>query len=197
MLVTSTISYADWIELADEYYLAARSLQWFSGLAYPTTYAGHHALELYLKSVTVRNDGTYDNQQHNLRTLYETAIAIEPAIESAVVTLAIDSYWNYDQPARYTSTEVRSQNIPSNDSMGTDSLGALDLAVASLRDIKVATRKGLDRLVEGETELTVLGHIDPNLALNSVLLFHNNNAFKPKRPEVMDSIRFSAPTWQF
>lgn len=191
------MNYADWIELADEYYLSARSLQWFSGLTYPTTYAGHHALELYLKSVAVRHGGTYDNQQHNLKTLYATAKAIEPTMESEAVALAIDKYWNYDQPARYTSREVVQRKKPSNGSMGTDNLKALDLAVASLRDIKVVTHKGLDRLVEGKTELTVLGIKDPHLSLNSVILFHNNDAFKPKRPEVMNSVRFSAPTWQF
>lgn len=195
MTVKSNMAYEDWLELADEYYLAARSLQWFSSLNYPTTHAGHHALELYLKAINVNATGKYDNGQHDLKKLYETTKKLRPSIESEAVELAVEKYWNYDQPARYTSKESKFNKLPSNNSMGSDSLRALDAAVKVLRDISVTTRRGIDRLVEGETMITKSDMQDSYLSLQSVIFFHFNDYFKPKRPEIMDTVHFQAPQW--
>lgn len=153
MRLNSKMTYEEWIAIADEYYLGARSLQWFSGIIFPTTFLGHHALEMYLKSVTVRVSGTYlDN--HDLKTLYKEAIKDDPSIENEIISLAIDKYYNYDQVARYPSNEVRESKKPTFPAMGTDSLKALDFAVALLRDMNIKTGKGLDCLINGENYLT-------------------------------------------
>ena len=188
------MGYMEWIAIADEYYLAARSLQWFSGLGFPNTYAGHHAIELYLKSVTIRVRGDYLNC-HDLKLLYQEAVSVDPSIEHEAIPFAIVKYYNYDQGARY-GVEVSSKQQPTFPGMGTDSLRALDFAVASLRDLTAETGKGLDRLVAGETYLTKLGMDDPHLALNSVILFHFNDAFTPLKPEIMEGVNFSAPLWK-
>lgn len=196
MTVKSNMTYEEWLELADEYYLAARSLQWFSGLYYPTTHAGHHALELYFKAICVDITGEYDNQQHDLRKLYETVKKLKPSVDNKAVSLAIEKYWNYDQPARYTSKETRANKIPANISMGSDSLRALDSAVGVLRDLSITTRKGIDRLIEGETPISRTGMQDTYLSLQSVIFFHFNDHFKPKKPEMMNDVHFDAPQWQ-
>ena len=196
MLVKSKMSYEEWLELADEYYLAARSLQWFSGLNYPTTHAGHHALELYLKAISVRETGKYENNQHDLRELYDAVKRLDRSVDTKEVSNAVEKYWNYDQPARYTSHESKPGKLPTNNAMGSDNLRALDFAVAVLRDLSAVTRRGLDRLVEGETEMSNTGFSDPYLSLQSVILFHFNDAFKPKRPEVMRGVDYSAPGWK-
>jgi len=190
------MSYEEWIELADEYYLAARSLQWFSGLNYPTTHAGHHALELYLKAKGVKINGQYNDREHDLRNLYAALIELEPSMKSAIVEVAIDKYWNYDQVARYTSKAANPKKVPINNGMGSDSVRALDSAVAILRDLNVTTRRGLDRLIAGESDHTVNGFTDPYLSLQSVILFHFNDAFKPQTPEIMNNVRYSAPQWK-
>ena len=197
MNVNSTMSYAEWLELADEYYLSARSLQWFTGLFYPTTLAGHHALELYFKAICVNKSGRYDNQQHDLRKLYEAAKRLEPLTKNKAVEFAVDKYWNYDQLARYSSKESNPRKKPINNAMGTDNLRALDIAVGVLRDLSVETRRGIDRLIEGETDITkALSIRDAYLSLQSVILFHNNDVFKPKKPEIMSEVNFSAPLWR-
>lgn len=190
------MSYEDWLELADEYYLAARSLQWFSGLNYPTTHAGHHCLELYLKAICVKATNEYNSNQHDLAMLFEDAKAHLPLIDVKEVRIAIEKYRHYDIVARYSSKELKSkQPLPTNSSMGSDSLHSLDASVAVLRDISVKTRRGIDRLIEGETDFSKMGLFEPYLSLHSVILFHENRAFTPKRPEVKRQVNYSAPKW--
>lgn len=186
------MSYNNWFEIADQYYLSARALQWFAGVSYPATFTAHHSLELYFKAVSVKETEQYPTG-HNLKELYEHVKNIDSSYSSPDIETAVKKLWNYDQPGRYGSSESKLK--PGNNSMGSDSLRALDFAVSKLRDLSVETRHGIDRLVVGETNFTRAGFRDPHLSLNSVILFHMNDAFKPKNPETLKQIKFSAPEW--
>lgn len=192
-MVQARTPYAAWYARADEYYLAARALQWFSGTDYPAIFTGHHALELYLKAIIVReNNGEYW-KDHTLSDLYKEVTALNSQYDTAEVSAAIDKFNRYYEAGRYGVMETDIK--PANKSMGTDNLIALDKAVLVLRDLSVMTQKGLDRIITGETEFTRRGFRDPHLSLNAVILFHFNQAFKPQKPEILEEIDFKAPRW--
>lgn len=185
--------YTEWYARADEYYLAARALQWFSGTDYPATFTAHHALELYFKAIIVReNDGEYQ-QKHTLRKLYNKVKKLNSRYNTHEVDIAVEKFNKYDLAARYGVIETDIK--PTNKSMGTANLRALDKAVLVLRDLSVTTQKGLDRIIAGETEFTKHGFRDSHLSLNSVILFHSNEAFKPQKSEILKEIDFRAPRW--
>lgn len=192
MLINSKNTHGEWFEIADEYYLSARSLEWFSGLHYPAIFAGHHALELYFKAIRVLETGQYDNNLHDLRGLYADIIALKNTYQSKEISAAVEKYWNYDQPSKYTSKESR--RLPHNLSMGTENLNVLDQAVFKLRDTNIETRSGLDTIIKGETQFTKFGMRDPELALHSVILYYNNKAFRPRYPDILKEVNFQPPT---
>jgi hypothetical protein len=164
---TPTISLIRQYELADEYYLSARGLAWFcSNPGHAMTFLGHHALELYFKAISVKESGTYDDNNHDLDKLYEHVKSLSSAYDQIEIKQAVDLYLNYDQPARYGTEESRKK--PLNPQMGTPLIQALDAAVGKLRDLSIVTDWGIDRLIEGETVFTKMG-TDPMLALNSVI----------------------------
>lgn len=195
MKKSEKLTYSEWLGLADEYYLAARSLQWFSAANYPATFAGHHALGLYLKAICFNYSGSFNSRLHKLDDLYKEAVQHHPRIKHVSVELAIDKYLNYEQISRYTSKNYKTPPPPNN-GMGTDSLNALDNAVAILRDLSVETQNGLDRIMKGETSLTRSGFDDPHLYLNSVILFHYNNSFVSINDDYLNKIKFDAPTYK-
>ena len=191
-MAISKMTYNDWFELADQYYLSARTLQWFSGVSYPAAFTAHHSLELYFKAISVKETGQYPIG-HELKDLHKHLVEIDLNYNLPEIDTAVKKLWNYDQSGRYSSSESKLK--PENNSMGSDSLRSLDLAVSKLRDLSVETRGGIDRLIAGETDVTKVGFRDPHLSLNSVILFYMNDAFKPKNPEVLKQVRFSAPQW--
>lgn len=192
-MATSTRTYAEWLELADEYYLATRSLQWFTALAYPTAYVGHHALELYLKALFVKETNTYPDKEHDLRILYDELVRIKSSYRSEAVELALGGFLHIDQTARYTSLEAKTP--PNSNQMGTDLTNALDHAVFCMRDLNVQTIWGLDKLVNGEADPVIAEFKKHHLSLQSVILFHMNNAFSPKNSEYLKHVNFVAPSY--
>jgi len=190
---TPTISLPRWNELADEYYLSARCLAWFcADPRYAMTFLGHQSLELYFKIISVKESGTYDNNNHDLFELYKHAKSLNATYDQPEIAQAVDLYRNSDQSARYGAEESKKQ--PANLQMGTALIQALDAAVKRLRNLSVTTDRGIDRLIEGETMFSKSG-VDPILALHSVIFFYNNNEFTAKKPEIQKQVNFTVPTW--
>lgn len=191
------MTHEDMIGLADEYYIAARSLQWFSAANYPTTFVGHHALELYLKAICLKASGAFNNNCHDLDKLYAEALVVNQNINHPDVQVAITNYVHYDQISRYTSKGYKNSMQPRNNSVGTNSLQSLDAAVLILRNLKDVTPKGLDRIIVGKSQAVEFGIEDPHLSLNSFILFYNNTSFRPVNIDYLKKIDFGPPRFRY